>query len=84
MNNPAFRKVLRRFYADFRGKKATFVDFRKTSEAVAGKDLRQLFDDWVTHLVSLIVSRQLRNHWKLMWPKTADLTEAAFRPMRWR
>jgi cytochrome b subunit of formate dehydrogenase len=31
----------------------------------------------VTHLVSLIVSRRLRNHWKVMWPKTADLTEAA-------
>jgi cytochrome b subunit of formate dehydrogenase len=31
----------------------------------------------VTHLFSLIVSRQLRNHWKLMWPKVSDATEAA-------
>ena len=31
----------------------------------------------VTHLVSLIVSRRLRKHWQLMWPKTTDLTEAA-------
>jgi cytochrome b subunit of formate dehydrogenase len=31
----------------------------------------------VTHLVSLIVSRRLRDHWKCMWPKPSDLTEAA-------
>jgi cytochrome b subunit of formate dehydrogenase len=31
----------------------------------------------VTHLISLIVSRKLRDHWKVMWPKAADLTEAA-------
>jgi cytochrome b subunit of formate dehydrogenase len=31
----------------------------------------------VTHFVSLIVSRRLRNHWKVMWPKTNDLREAA-------
>ena len=31
----------------------------------------------VTHLVSLIVSRRLRNHWKLMWPKTSDIIEGA-------
>ena len=30
----------------------------------------------VTHFLSLIVSRRLRTHWKVMWPKTADLTEA--------
>ncbi len=31
----------------------------------------------VTHLVSLIVNRRLRNHWKQMWPKPSDITEAA-------
>ncbi len=31
----------------------------------------------VTHFLSLIVSRRLRDHWKVMWPKTRDLTEAA-------
>ena len=31
----------------------------------------------VTHLISLIVNRRLRNHWRLMWPKTSDMTEAA-------
>ena len=30
----------------------------------------------VTHLVSLIVSRRLREHWKEMWPKASDATEA--------
>jgi cytochrome b subunit of formate dehydrogenase len=31
----------------------------------------------VMHLVSLIVNRGLRDHWKEMWPKLSDLTEAA-------
>ena len=31
----------------------------------------------VTHAVSLMVNRGLRDHWKYMWPKPADLTEAA-------
>ena len=31
----------------------------------------------VTHLVSLMASRRLRNHWKLMWPRMNDATEAA-------
>jgi hypothetical protein len=48
LGDETFRKVLRRFYADFRGKKATFDDFRKSAEAVTGKDLRPLFDGWVT------------------------------------
>ena len=30
----------------------------------------------VTHLLSLIVNRSLREHWKEMWPKTADPREA--------
>jgi len=30
----------------------------------------------VTHLISLIVSRKLRDHWKEMWPKASDATEA--------
>lgn len=48
LGDETFRTVLRRFYADFRGKKATFDDFRNTAEAVTGKDLRPLFDGWVT------------------------------------
>ena len=47
LGDEAFRKVLRRFYADFRGKKATFGDFRRSAEAVAGRDLGPLFDGWV-------------------------------------
>jgi cytochrome b subunit of formate dehydrogenase len=30
----------------------------------------------VTHLLSLIFSRRLRAHWKEMWPKASDATEA--------
>ena len=47
LGDETFRKVLRRFYADFRGKKASFDDFRKTAEAVSGKDLKGLFAGWV-------------------------------------
>lgn len=48
LGDAAFRKTLVRFYADFRGRRATFDDFRKTAEAVAGKPLSALFDPWVT------------------------------------
>ena len=48
LGDAAFRKTLVRFYADFRGRRATFDDFRKTAEAVAGKPLAPLFDPWVT------------------------------------
>ena len=47
LGDAAFRKVLARFYADFRGRRATFDDFRATAEAVSGKDLAWLFDGWV-------------------------------------
>jgi cytochrome b subunit of formate dehydrogenase len=30
----------------------------------------------VTHLISLVVSRKLRDHWKEMWPNAADAREA--------
>jgi len=48
LGDAAFRKTLARFYADFRGKRATFDDFRRTAEAVVGKPLSALFDPWVT------------------------------------
>ena len=48
LGDAAFRKTLARFYADFRGKRATFDDFRRTAEAVVGKPLAPLFDPWVT------------------------------------
>lgn len=48
LGDATFRKVLARFYADFRGHRATFDDFRKAAETVAGKPLAALFDPWVT------------------------------------
>ncbi|MDX9735356.1 MAG: M20/M25/M40 family metallo-hydrolase [Thermoanaerobaculia bacterium] len=48
LGDAAFRKVLARFYADFRGRRATFDDFRRTAEAVSGRPLSALFDPWVT------------------------------------
>jgi Zn-dependent M28 family amino/carboxypeptidase len=48
LGDATFRKVLARFYTDFRGRRATFDDFRRTAETVAGKPLAGLFDPWVT------------------------------------
>ena len=48
LGDETFRKILRRFCQEQRGQRATFDDFRKTAEAVTGKDLRPLFDGWVT------------------------------------
>jgi len=48
LGDAAFRKTLARFYADFRGTRATFDDFRRTAETVSGKPLAGVFDPWVT------------------------------------
>ncbi len=48
LGDATFRKVLSRYYADFRGRRATFDDFRRTAEAVSEKPLAWLFDPWVT------------------------------------
>ncbi|MBK9372975.1 MAG: M20/M25/M40 family metallo-hydrolase [Holophagales bacterium] len=48
LGDATFRKVLSRFYADLRGRRATFDDFRRTAEAVSGTPLAGLFDPWVT------------------------------------
>ncbi len=42
-----FRQVLRRFYQDFEGRRASFSDIEKTAETVAGRDLSRFFRDWV-------------------------------------
>jgi hypothetical protein len=47
MGDDAFRKLLARFYREFKGKKASFTDFQKTAEAVSGKDYSQFFHDWI-------------------------------------
>ena len=48
MGDERFRVFLSRFYRDFRGRRASFDDVRKTAEAVAGRDLRRFFDDWIS------------------------------------
>lgn len=48
LGDAAFKKTLARFYGDFRGRRATFDDFRRTAEAVSAKPLGWLFDPWVT------------------------------------
>jgi hypothetical protein len=42
-----FRQLLRRFYQDYEGRRASFADFEKTAETVTGRDLRRFFRDWV-------------------------------------
>jgi hypothetical protein len=42
-----FRQVLRRFYHDLVGRRASFVDFEKTAEAITGRDLHRFFKDWI-------------------------------------
>ena len=48
LGDDVFRQYLARFYRDFRGRRASFDDVRKTAEAVAGRDLQRFFDDWIT------------------------------------
>ena len=42
-----FRKFLARFYRDFKGKRASFDDVRRTMEAVSGQDHARFFADWI-------------------------------------
>jgi len=43
-----FRKLVQRFYREYREKRASFRDIQKVAEAVSGKDLKRFFDDWIT------------------------------------
>ncbi len=47
VGDDAFRKGIARFYRDFKGKRASFADFQKTMEAVAGRDFTRFFADWI-------------------------------------
>jgi hypothetical protein len=47
LGDETFTRFLQRFYREQRGKVATFADFRKTAEAVAGEPLDGFFDDWI-------------------------------------
>ena len=43
-----FRKLVQRFYREYREKRASFRDVQKVAEAVSGKGLLRYFDDWIT------------------------------------
>ena len=43
-----FRKLIQRFYREYREKRASFRDLQKVAEGVSGKDLKRFFDDWIT------------------------------------
>jgi aminopeptidase N len=47
IGDEAFRKTIARLYRDFKGKKASFDDIRRTAEAASGKSLGWLFGDLV-------------------------------------
>lgn len=43
-----FKKIIRHFYKENKFKHASFDDFRKSAEAVTGKDLTGFFNQWIT------------------------------------
>jgi hypothetical protein len=47
VGDEAFRKAIARFYRDFKGRRASFADLRKTVEAVSGRDFSRFFADWI-------------------------------------
>jgi aminopeptidase N len=47
VGDDAFRRILARFYRDFAGRRASFTDFQKTAEAVAGRPFTRFFADWI-------------------------------------
>jgi aminopeptidase N len=47
LGDDAFRKWAARFYREYRGRRASFTDVRRSMEAVAGQDLGRFFADHV-------------------------------------
>jgi aminopeptidase N len=47
MGDDAFRKTVASFYKTFNGRRATFRDFQRTAETVAGKPYGWIFDDLI-------------------------------------
>jgi aminopeptidase N len=47
VGDETFRTFLSRFYRDFKGRRASFDDVRRTMEAVSGKDLARFFEGWI-------------------------------------
>ncbi len=43
-----FRKLVQRFYREYREKRASFRDIQRVAETVSGKDLQRFFDDWIS------------------------------------
>jgi aminopeptidase N len=48
LGDEVFTAGLRKFYADYKFRYATFPDIRKSLEAVSGRDLSAEFSEWVT------------------------------------
>ncbi|HOC17573.1 MAG TPA: M20/M25/M40 family metallo-hydrolase [Vicinamibacterales bacterium] len=47
VGDDVFRKALARFYRDFKGRRASFDDLRRTFESESGRDLARFFRDWI-------------------------------------
>ncbi len=47
LGDEKFRTFLARFYREYKGRRASFDDFRKVAEATAGRPLSRFFDDWI-------------------------------------
>jgi aminopeptidase N len=47
LGDSVFRKIIRKFYADYAGGNADTQDFQKIAEEVSGKDLKNFFSQWL-------------------------------------
>lgn len=47
VGDEVFRKALARFYRDFKGRRASFDDLRRTFESESGRSLARFFGDWI-------------------------------------
>jgi hypothetical protein len=48
VGDEAFKAWVRRFYREYRGRRASFADVRRSLEAASGQDLQRFFADWIS------------------------------------
>ncbi len=84
MGDAKFRQFLARFYREFRGRRAAFVDVRHVAEAVAGEDLSAFFDEWVARTgapalaVKTAEARRAASGWVVEGALAQTQTEAPY------
>jgi aminopeptidase N len=56
VGDDAFRRWTRRFYSEYRGRRASFADVTRSFEAVTGQELGRFFQDWVSRAGAAILA----------------------------